>query len=182
MKTPDELISIPPRDQMGPAMRQLNERQQRFVCALAVFGGEQKAAYLWAGYDATNDGSAIASSSRLANSEKVIAAVQEEALRRINSATLLAVSTLVEQASPLSGCDDKTRQKAAVAILDRVHGFSSKSEQRIVIRDERTTKELVDFIRANAHLAGATPEALLGAPKKIIDAEFTEVTGIEDML
>jgi hypothetical protein len=61
-------ISVPPVEVLGPAMRALNERQRSFVCALAVYGGEQGEAYRAAGYQVTERWSARACASRLANS------------------------------------------------------------------------------------------------------------------
>ena len=71
----ERLIDVPPRELMGPAMQQLNGRQQRFVCALAVYGGDHMEAYRWAGFKVTNDNSANAASSRLFNSETVQLAI-----------------------------------------------------------------------------------------------------------
>lgn len=167
----NKLIEVPPEDQMGPAMRQLNERQRRFVCALAVFGGDQSRAYMDAGYDIKSEGARRACASRLANTALVVEAIREESLRRINSATLLAVSTMVELASPAHNSDKRLRLKAAEEILNRT-GFHGTSEQRIVIKDDRTVQELVDFIKANASLAGMSAGQLLGQKPAAIDAEF----------
>jgi phage terminase small subunit len=67
----DRIVEIPPFELMGPAMRNLNERQRRFVCALAATGGDQHEAYVWAGYTAANNNVARANGSRLAASEDV---------------------------------------------------------------------------------------------------------------
>ena len=106
------LFEIPAAEVLGPAMRALNERQRLFVCALAYFGGDQQEAYRAAGYQATTDASAQASSSRLANSAPIVEAIKEEALRRLDSSSMLAVSTLVELASAKTS-DNKVRLDAA---------------------------------------------------------------------
>jgi len=169
---------------MGPAMRALNERQRYFVCALMVYGGEQSEAYRAAGYNVTTDNSAGASASRLARSDGIVAAIKEEAMRRLDSAPALAVSTLVELASYKNN-DDKVRLKAANSILDRVGGFAGKTEHNIIIKDDRTTAELIDFIKATAAANGLDAHQLLGLPAPI-DAEFSEVDagreGLEDLL
>lgn len=174
----EKLIDVPPEDQMGPALARLNPRQRRFVCALAVFGGDQERAYSYAGYKSVTPGAIQACSSRLANSEDVVAAIQEESLRRINSATLVAVSTLVELASPTHNKDARLRRQAAVDILDRT-GFNAKSEHRIVIKDDRTTAELLDQIKM---LAGKGH-----IPLQVIDTTYVDVVpdagvsvGVED--
>jgi phage terminase small subunit len=182
-REPRDLIQVPPVELMGAAMRALNERQRYFVCALMVYGGEQSEAYRAAGYEVTNDNSAAAAASRLARNDGIVAAIKEEAMRRLDSAPALAVSTLVELAS-YKNSDDKVRLKAANSILDRVGGFAGKSEQHIVIKDERTTKELVDFIKQTALANGLDPIKLLGGP--VVDVEFSEVIdgseGLEDLL
>lgn len=172
-----DLIEIPSEDQMGPAMLRLNERQRLFVCALAVYGGDQQAAYLYAGYKAKEGPSAAAAASRLANAEDIVKAIQEETLRRINSATLLAVSTLVEQAS-FRNADQKLRNKAACDILDRTN-FNARTEHRIIIKDDRTTAELMESIRQLAEANGLDASKLLTPP--VIDAEATEVPVDDDL-
>lgn len=183
-REPSELIVIPPVEVMGPAMRALNERQRHFVCALGVHGGDQSEAYRAAGYLVSSDGSARANASRLANSDPIVAAIKEEAIRRLDSASMLAVSTLVELAS-YKNPDDKVRLKASNSLLDRIGGFAGKTEHSIVIKDERTTQELIDFIKNTAAANGLDARHLLGLPAPI-DAEFTEVTdgreGLEDLL
>ena len=180
-KTLTDLIDIPPEDQMGPAMLRLNDRQRRFVCALSIFGGDQAEAYRFAGYNVTTDNAARACASRLANAEDVVRAIQEESLRRINSATLLAVSTLVEQASARNP-DQRLRNKAACDILDRTN-FNAKTEHTIIIKDDRTTQELIESITQMAHANGLDYRKLL-AP--VIDTTAEEIfvpdtDGIEDL-
>lgn len=180
----DDLVEIPPLEMMGPAMRALNERQRRFVCALGVTGGEQREAYVWAGYTAKNDNTASACASRLAASEDVKEAIREEALRRLDSSALLAVSTLVGIAGPRSTSKDRDKISAANSLLDRVGGFAGKTEHKIIIKDERTNAELIEFIKEKAALAGLDARKLLGMP--VIDATYEEVTpsseGLEDVL
>lgn len=174
-----DLIDVPPEDQMGPAMLRLNRRQRIFVCALAVFGGDQTAAYKHAGYECSNDRSAQAASSRLANAEDIIQAIREESLRRINSATLLAVSTLVEMASPRNA-DQRLRRQAAVDILDRTN-FNPKTEHTIIIKDDRTTAELIESITQLANANGLDPRKLL-MQDPIIDTVAVDVSPSVDEL
>ena len=170
----EDLIEVPPEDQMGPAMLRLNERQRRFVCALAVFGGDQTRAYQYAGYQTKTIEATRVGGSRLANAEIVVQAIREESLRRINSATLLAVSTLVELAAATNS-DKRLRRQAAVDILDRTN-FNAITEHRIVIKDDRTTEELIASIKQLAGEAGLNAKKLL-AP--VMDAEFEEVPEVD---
>lgn len=171
-------ITVPPIEVLGPAMRSLNERQRMFVCALMVYGGDQQEAYRCAGYDVKTAGSAQAASSRLANSAGVVEAIKEEALRRLDSSSALAVSTLVELAS-VKTSDNKIRLNAANSILDRIGGFAGKSEHKIIIKDDRTTTELIDFIKRTAIENGLDPMKLLGH-SPVIDVDFTEVENVFD--
>lgn len=183
----DILVEVPPEDQMGPAMRRLNERQRRFVCAMAVTGGDQREAYLWAGYTAANKNSADASASRAASRPDVEEAMKEEALRRLNGSAIVAVSTLLQIAGPRSTSKDRDKIAASVALMDRVKGFAGKVEHTVVHSlDEKTADELIDFIRLTAKANGLDATKLLGHHAPVIDAEFTEVPmsseGLEDVL
>lgn len=181
----DILVEVPPEDMMGPAMRQLNDRQRRFVCALAVTGGDHREAYVWAGYDCKNPNSQSAAASRLAALPYVEEAMKEEALRRLKGSAIMAVSTLVQIAGPRSVSKDKDKIAASIALLDRVKGFAGKTEHTIIhALDEKTADELIDFIRLTAKENGLDANKLLGH-MPVIDAEFEEVpsaVGIEDLL
>lgn len=131
-------FEVPAVEVLGPAMRALNERQRMFVCALAYWGGDQQEAYRAAGYATTTEASTQAASSRLANNAMIVEAIKEEALRRLDSASMLAVSTLVELASPKTS-DNKVRLQASNSLLDRIGGFAGKTEHKIVVKDDRTT-------------------------------------------
>lgn len=167
------LAAPPPYELMGPAMRALNERQRAFVCALAVFGGDHSEAYRTAGFNTSNDNSTAAAASRLFNQVIVQDAIREEALRRLDSSAMLAVSTLVELASHRNE-DKKTRKAAADSLLDRIAGFAGKTQHTITIKDDRTTAELVAFIKARAGDHGLDANKLLGLPAPV-DAEFEVV-------
>lgn len=170
----DTLVEVPPVEMMGPAMRALNERQRRFVCALAVLGGEQREAYVWAGYEAKTVASQDAAASQLAARPDVQEAIKEEALRRLDSYALMAVSTLGTLASPRSTAKDSVKLAAANSLLDRIGGFAGKTEHKIVIKDDRTTNDIIASIRQLAAANGLDAGKLLGAPEPV-DAEFTEV-------
>lgn len=176
------LIDLPDEDMMGPAMLALEPKQRRFVAALGVFGGDQCAAYQWAGYKTTNERALSACSSRLAGSDKVQQAIREEATRRMGYAPLLVASGLMEMASPVHNPDRTTRLKALVALADRV-GMAAKSEvnHTLTIKDDRTTREIEETIRQLQIANGFNPT--IGLP--LIEAEYEEVvmdsTGLEDL-
>ena len=161
----DEMIAVPPEEIMGEAMLALSGKQRRFVCALTVAGGNYSRAYIWAGYDTTNRSSTAAAASRLANSEKVVAAIREETLRLINSSTLYASNRLLQIAA---GQDDKLALQACLALMNRT-GFHEKTEHRVVVKRENSTEELQILFRQLAQ-----KNAL-----EVIDVEATEVPALE---
>lgn len=173
-------IEVPEEEHMGPAMRRLNERQRRFVSALSVFGGDQTRAYAWAGYGGAHT-SHRANASRLASSDDIKEAIREEAWRRLDYSSILAISTMVELASP-SNPDRGVRLKAADMLSKRT-GFHEKSEMLVVHEDRRSTKELIEFIEMMGKKLGVTP--LLGLTHHpVIDTTAEEVgssDGIEDL-
>jgi hypothetical protein len=178
------LIEVPDEDHMGPAMKRLNDRQRRFVCAMSVYGGDVTRAYVFAGYDIKTPGALKACASRLHNNAQIIDALQEEARRRLDYSHLVTVSGLVELALP-SNTDKSSRLKALLALADRT-GMHAKSEQLVVHEDRRTTKELLDAIAQIAVRNGLDPAQLLGHKRPdVIDAEYEEVPagtdGIEDL-
>jgi hypothetical protein len=174
------VIEMPDEDHMGPAMRRLNDRQRRFVCALSVFGGDQSRAYAWAGYNSTTDNALRANASRLANSDDIKEAIKEEAWRRLDYSSILAVSTMVELASPSN--PDKTVRLKAADMLSKRTGFHEKSEHLVVHEDRRTTRELIQFIETMGKKLGVSQ--MLALP--VIDTTAEEVVvptddGIEDL-
>ncbi len=144
---PTDLIEVPPEDMMGEAMLALNPRQRKFVCALSVFGGDIQKAYVYAGYETKTPGALSACAARLHTNEQVVQAIREETIRRLGTAQIMAVSTIAELASPLNNPDKGLRLKAAKDILDRV-GLAGITEHRLVIRDERTTANILEAIRS----------------------------------
>lgn len=182
-KEPTDLIDVPPEDMMGEAMLALNERQRKFVCALTVFGGDIQKAYVYAGYQAKAGGSLSAAAARLHTSERVVAAIREETIRRLGTVQLLAVSTIAELASPLNNPDKKLRLAAAKDILDRV-GLAGITEHRITIKDERTTANILEAIK---ELTGdrTVPVRLISNEPvpAAVDADYDEIPDeLKDLL
>lgn len=173
---------MPSEDQFGPAMRRLTPLQRRFVVGLSVWGGNASEAARWAGYSTESDGALRVTAHRTLNLDYVKEAIKEESWRRLDEASLLAVSTVVRIA--MNSTEDKVALKAAELLMDRT-GFHAKSEHVVTIEDRRTTNELLDFIRLTAAKHGLDGNKLLGLPAPV-DAEFTEVTngseGLEDLL
>ena len=159
-----------------PALSKLTDKQKRFVIAYLETGGanETEAARI-AGYSETNPNGCSVEANRLMRNDKILAAIKEEAQKRINGGVLLGASVLVEIASdPLH----KDRLKAAQSLLDRGGLMQvSKSEHLHIIEDNRTDQELIGFIVAQAKLNGLDPSKLLGfnPDLEIIEAESQEI-------
>ena len=149
MKLRPAVVSAPEPDELGPAMLALDEKRRRFVVAYIGDSRDATRCARAAGYDGTH-GALRVQSHRLMHSLKVIAAIKEEADRRLNSAAYIAVSGLADIAAD---CDHRDRQKACDSILDRT-GFPRREIRTVTPDDDdyghRTTGELLDMVRGYA--------------------------------
>jgi hypothetical protein len=182
------IVTVPDESALGPAMRACNVNQRAFVIALLETGGSsKKLAAKMAGYGLSDNASGSAGSS-LSRHPKVLAALKEEADRRIRSGAVLAASVLLEIAEdPLH----KDRFKAAQELLNR-SGLIVETQHRVVVEDQRSTDEIERRILTLAEKLGIDPVKLLGyvpatGGTDIIDGECTDVEddgseGLEDIL
>lgn len=156
-------------------MRQLNEKQRAFVIALIEMGGiNYTRAALAAGYGNGNVKNAEVTGSRLAHDETIIAAIHEEAYRRLRSGAIMAVKTLLEIADD-AGAKDGDRLKAVEMILDRT-GLHSVTEHNLkVTRHDVTDEGMIKRITLLAQKQGLDPARLLGSAGVTVDAEFKVV-------
>lgn len=177
--------------QLGPAMRALNPQQRVFVYGLVELGGNATGAAAAAGYGQDSPtleqrrNAQRVRGYQLSHDPKVLAAIKEEAEKRLNSGALIAASALLEMVTdPLS----KFRYKAAVELLNR-SGLIVETQHRVTVEHTGSDKEMIDRIKQLAGGLGIDPVRLLGSAGVIIDADFTEVTpaqtstaGLEDIL
>jgi phage terminase small subunit len=147
---------------LGPAMRQLTEKQRKFVqiyLEQPLRDGASTAAA--AGYS-TGGKSGVGirfEAYRLLRSEKVLAAIREELDKRFRSDAVIGRSVLMEIALDK---EHPQRLKAATALLDR-GGFHSMSEQRIsVTHQDLGTPAMIERIKTLAVELGMDPAKLLG--------------------
>ncbi|CAB4132135.1 hypothetical protein UFOVP134_40 [uncultured Caudovirales phage] len=185
------ILEIPDDADLGPAMRELNPSQRAFVFAVVECGGDYTRAAAAAGYgdkgkdQATYVNTIRAAGSRLSRDKKVIAAMREEAERRLQASALMAVEQLKLMAlDPHS----KHQYKAAVALLDRL-GMAPIDRKEITVKHRMTDEQLKASIRDFADKMGLDPAKLLGHNRaveaNITEAEFEPVTGregLEDLL
>lgn len=162
----------------GPAMLACNERQRQYVeimvsrpnCSHAL--AARRAGY---GNAATNHNTMRQIAFKVAHNPKVIEAIREVALQRMNTSTLLAANVLAQiAASPTA--QDKDKIKAALGLLDRT-GFGAQQN----INVQKTVTRKVDVATAAQKIAEFKRRfptqfaKLIGGPD-VIDGEFTEVS------
>lgn len=160
-------IETPPIDDLGPAMRALDERQRRFVMAWVKSRGKNGAACARsAGYSDHKDAAKVAAHVLLRNT-KIIKALQEEAERQLDGLAVIAVMGLGEL---IRSPDRKVKQTAIDSVLDRT-GFSRRTQQDIKVEhtDNRSTAELLALVEAY-RLSKQESQ------KQIVDSTYAEVT------
>lgn len=181
------MVKIPDEGRLGPAMRKLLPRQQAFVIATLEEGGLNNArAAALAGY--TGDEKSLrVTGHRLAHDEDVLAAIHEEAKRRLQSSQILAVRELLEILNaPTTSENRKDKLKAIEMTFNRV-GLHATTEHTVnVTHKDLTTDEMIKRITELAKQQDLDPRKLLGSAGVVIDAEFEEVKesseGLEDVI
>lgn len=175
-------LCITPDAKLGPAMRNLNQRQQAFVVAMIEMGGiNYTRAALAAGYGNGNLESAAVQGNRLAHDEMVLAAIHEEAHRRLRSGAIMAVQTLLEIAGNPQA-ENKDRLKAVEMMLNR-SGLHAVTEHNVKVEHRDITDEgMIKRIKLLAEKQGLDPVQLLGSHGVTLDAEFKIVTEQEDSI
>lgn len=132
-------VPVDREEYLGEAMLALTPNQRAFVTALLIFGGvKQTEAALAAGYGG-NPRSAAVVACRMMRNPRILAAMREEADRRLRSGALLASSALIEIVGDRAHRD---RFKAAVELLNR-GGLLVETQHRVIVEnDSRTTEEI----------------------------------------
>jgi phage terminase small subunit len=140
-------IEDPDPEILGPAMRDLEPKQRRFVIAYCRDASDHSRCAEAAGYSTKANGHRTAAFRMLKN-PRVIDAIKEEAGRTLNSAAFIAVSALHDIAA---NPEHKDRYKAAATILSRT-GFPETTQQDVVVNHEdrrwteMPTAELIDIM------------------------------------
>lgn len=176
-------------DHLGPAMKVLTEKQRSFVYALVQTGGNAAQAAASAGYGANSHSPEARENAyrvrgyQLSHDVKVLAAIKEEAEKRLHSGALIAASALLEMATdPLN----KNRFKASVELLNRA-GLTVATEHKVTVEHRGNTGEIGARIRELVRELGPDLQRIAGPDTAaIIDAEYSDVTptrsGLEDLL
>lgn len=165
---------------LGPAMRQLTAKQQRFVIAYleqpTQNGAEaaRKAGYSMVGKSGA--GVRVEAMRQLRN-ERVLAALREETDKRFRADAVIGRSVLLEIALDTQH-PAVARLKAATALLDR-GGFHSMSEQRITVdHRDMTGDAMIERIKQLAIELGMDATKLIGhnaAAPPALEVDYSEV-------
>ncbi len=159
------------RSHDGKAMGGLSDRKRQFVIAMLKQGVNPKACAAAAaecgyhpkyGYELMRD-------------DGILAAMREEATKRLAGAALVGVNVLLDIAQTPTHKD----QFRAAKELAGINGFTA--EQRIVVEHiSEDSKAQIRQIREMAAQLGLDPKQLI-ASAGIIDAEFTEVEPVKPL-
>jgi hypothetical protein len=176
----EPLVAAINQDDLGPAMRSLNERQQRFVLELrhgpAGYGSEIRAVRA-AGFTGT-DASLRMTASRLLHGPKVQDALREVGYRMIRAASFTAIKNVETIANDLKHHDCL---KANLALLDR-GGFAIETFHNVKVEHEHrhqvtiNTEEALARIRKLAAAAGIDAKAL----PPVIEATAEEIDDADE--
>lgn len=161
-------IHIPiDRESDGPAMSALTDLQRSFVAAMMMLGpslGRAKSAAAAAGFTHPDQ-----AAYQMMKNPRVLAALKEEAGKRLVGAALVGVDVMLKIADD----DSHKDQFKAAKYLAEINGFTV--EQKITVEHVNTDqREVVQRIIDNARIAGQDPAPLL-ALIGVVDAEFTPI-------
>lgn len=177
-RAPDISLAIPEEHECGEAMRALTVGQRGFVVALLDAPTEDNSlAALRAGYGGNKNSAGVASFHMMRN-QKVIAAIREEADRRLRAGAILGAKAVIEIAADSK---HKDRFKAAVELMNRA-GLLVETRHHVIVDDNRDTTALKEEV---AQMLGRLfQQPVLPAIAAPMDAEFVEVdvNDISDLL
>lgn len=164
-------ISEDDRLSFGPAMLALTPRQQAFVVACFMTGQENNALHArMAGYQGT-PATLATTGHRIAHDPAVLAAMLEEATKKMHSGVVMATGRLIHLAG--NAKEEKDQLKAIGMILNRA-GLHEKTEHKLTVKRESSEAEMLQSIEKMAAFLGIDPKKLTGNVK-IIEGEFTAV-------
>ena len=162
-------VPMPDDRELGPAMRRLNERQKKFVIAYLMdpsTHGHTKAA-ISAGYGNGNYESAKQQAWLLSHNAKVLAALKEEADRRVKSGIIIAASKLIEI---MEDDNHKDQFKAIERVLNQ-GGLIVETQHRVIVENDDNLLSVVDRVKKQAIALGLDPAQLLATVGITLDAQ-----------
>jgi len=169
---PDEALG-----EYGPAMRILTEKQREFVSRLVETGCSYTDAARAAGYSGVSANSLRVTGHRLAHDDKVIAAIREEAERKMRAGAAFGVHALEEIARDPT---HKDRLRAAGKLLGMA-GLREDESRTVHHVHELNDEQLDARIRMLAKRNGLDPARLLGPGKDVIEGTFAVVDPADEL-
>jgi len=163
-------VTLPPADELGPAMRALTERQRRFVLELSTgpiaYGHLARAAKA-AGYSDRGKNVLDTVAGHLLRSDKIQAALREIGIKIVRAEAFQAIRHV---AAIAMNSKHKDQLKACVELMNR-GGFSFEQQHNIAVTHEHrysslSADEVIARIAALASQTGIEP-AKLPAPVTI---------------
>lgn len=171
---PTEVVHLPmpEHQELGPAMRALNERQRKFVVLYFHTGSREKAAAS-AGYaggfeDEKARNLLGVSAYAVWHQPKVQLAIKEFGEQCVLAGLVPMAFAALENALKMG--DVKEQTKAAQIVMDRT-GFHAKSEQIIREPDRDRVAQIKEIVRL-CKLQGLDPRQLIGGAVDFVDADF----------
>lgn len=161
--------------QYGPAMEGLSPRQRAYVLEFLLAGGRDRTGCARrAGYGGpeTTKNAMYVASHRLANDEKIIAAITEETTRRMYGNVALALKN-VEDVLKADDASNKDKLAAAKMVFDR-GGIHARTEHVVTVENV-TTEAQIKRVVALARAAGKDPQQVLA----LIGIEYTPFEVVE---
>ena len=183
-KTPGGKLILPDMSQIGPCMRALNYKQQKFVRQYLVHHNATRA-FIEAGYAPE---SANNNASHHLHLEHIQAAIQEEARKLFVSSGPKSHAVMAEvMDNPMLAAKDRLR--AAELIANRA-GLHAMSEHKVTVAHTMDHAALIQKLKALGEELGmdvSKPLAEFGDPLALEapeaqEAEFVEVEDLEDLL
>lgn len=170
-------VPMPEHDELGPAMRVLNERQRKFVVLYFHTGSRERAA-LQAGYagnmeDDRQRNLLGVSAYSVWHQPKVQAAIKEFGEQCVLAGLVPLAFTALEDA--LKRGDVKEKTKAAQIVMDRT-GFHAKSETIVRTPDRSRVEQIKEIVRL-CKLQGLDPRQLIGGAVDFVDADYEVIDG-----
>lgn len=152
----------------GRAMSALTADRRKFIRQMIMLGPNPKNCQV----AAAKAGFHPVYGYELMREEGIIAALREEATKRLAGSALIGVSVMIDIATNPTHKD----QYRAARDLAAINGFTA--EQKIVVEHLNADgKQLIGQIREMAEQLGMDPRQLIAAAG-IVDAEYTEVEEI----
>jgi len=163
-------------ESFGPAMIELTDRQRQLVMtALAYPTMHDWQVAEAAGYSHRSHGALKVTAHRLFRSEKILAALHEEAGKRLRGSAVLGVATL-EKIARTDGHPQQLR--AAEALLNRI-GLHERSEHKVTVeRKDLSSGQMIERIRALAERLGVDASKLIGEEYKPMRTIMGEVVDV----